>query len=50
MSSDCSDVAKGLLWVIENCARSDGKVAGFNAAYGNGDLIIGGVSKRWALR
>jgi hypothetical protein len=43
-----SDVARGLLWVLDNCTRNSKKdVAGFNAAYGNGNLIVGGTNKNW---
>lgn len=42
------DVARGLLWVLDNCTRNSKKdVAGFNAAYGNGDLIVGGTKQSW---
>jgi hypothetical protein len=48
VGSWCEDWAKGLDVVIEMCKREDGKVAGFNAAWGNGDLIVGVVDCRYA--
>ncbi|KAH3939643.1 hypothetical protein HBI56_193160 [Parastagonospora nodorum] len=46
-SSACSDVAGGLLQVINGCTRSDQTVAGFQAANGNGNLIVGGVNRNY---
>jgi hypothetical protein len=46
--SVCEDWAKGLDVAIEMCKRDDGTVAGFNAAWGNGDLIVGVVDCRYA--
>ncbi|KAL2192583.1 hypothetical protein P885DRAFT_82042 [Corynascus similis CBS 632.67] len=46
-SSYCSDVALGLLWVIDHCTRPDQSCAGAQAANGNGDLIVGGYNIRW---
>ena len=46
-SSSCADVASAVLWSIDHCTRPDQSCAGFNAAYGNGDLIIGAVNRRW---
>jgi hypothetical protein len=48
VGSWCEDWAKGLDVVIEMCKREDGKVARFNAAWGNGDLIVGVVDCRYA--
>lgn len=39
-----SDVALAVLWVINDCTRPDQSVAGFSAANGNGNLIIGAVN------
>lgn len=46
-SSYCRDVATAVLDVINGCTRPDQSCAGFDAAYGNGDLIIGGVNTSW---
>ncbi|KAH7130578.1 hypothetical protein B0J11DRAFT_429139 [Dendryphion nanum] len=46
-SSACRDVARGLLWVIDSCTRRDQSVAGHNAAYNNGNLIVGGTHIQW---
>lgn len=43
-SSYCSDVAYAVLSVVNGCTRPDQSCAGFDAAYGNGDLIIGSVN------
>lgn len=43
-SSYCSDVALAVLSVINGCTRPDQTCAGFNAANGNGNLIIGSVN------
>lgn len=40
---DSSDVALGLLTVIDGCTRPDQSAAGFAAANGNGDIIVGGT-------
>ncbi|EAU84143.1 hypothetical protein CC1G_08684 [Coprinopsis cinerea okayama7 len=39
-SSYCRDVARGGLWVLNNC-NVGGQVRGSNAAWGNGNLIVG---------
>ncbi|EUC50783.1 hypothetical protein COCMIDRAFT_81103 [Bipolaris oryzae ATCC 44560] len=41
--SYCSDVALGLLTVIDGCTRPDQSAAGFAAANGNGNIIVGGT-------
>ncbi|KAL2193686.1 hypothetical protein P885DRAFT_63679 [Corynascus similis CBS 632.67] len=46
-ASYCSDVAIGLLWVIDHCTRPDQSCAGAQAANGNGDLIVGGYNINW---
>ncbi|OAQ64491.1 hypothetical protein VFPPC_05757 [Pochonia chlamydosporia 170] len=46
-SSWCSDVAKASLYTIDHCTRPDQSVAGFQAANGNGNLIVGSTNKRW---
>ncbi|KAF1846668.1 uncharacterized protein K460DRAFT_417705 [Cucurbitaria berberidis CBS 394.84] len=46
-SSYCSDVAIGLLWVIDHCTRADQSVAGFAAPNGNGNFFVGGTNIRW---
>ncbi|KAJ3495807.1 hypothetical protein NLG97_g3127 [Lecanicillium saksenae] len=43
-SSKCEDVAKGLLWVVQGCTRSDQSCAGSAPAYGNGDLEVFGAA------
>lgn len=40
---DSSDVALGLLTVIDGCTRPDQSAAGFAAANGNGNIIVGGT-------
>ncbi|KAK3901698.1 hypothetical protein C8A05DRAFT_34614 [Staphylotrichum tortipilum] len=40
VSSYCSDVALGLLSVIDRCTRADHTCAGSNAANGNGDFVV----------
>jgi len=47
-SSYCRDVAFAVLYTVDHCTRPDQSVAGFQAAYGNGDLIVGSVSSRYA--
>ncbi|KFX86890.1 hypothetical protein V495_05253 [Pseudogymnoascus sp. VKM F-4514 (FW-929)] len=47
-SSYCRDVATAVLWSVDHCTRPDKSVAGFNAAGGNGDLIVGSTNKSWA--
>ncbi|KAK6343591.1 hypothetical protein TWF730_011184 [Orbilia blumenaviensis] len=40
-SSPCADVARGGLWVTSNCRTgARGLVAGSNAAWGNGNLLV----------
>ncbi|KAL2145163.1 hypothetical protein VTI28DRAFT_7799 [Corynascus sepedonium] len=42
-ASHCSDVARGMNWIIDNCRTNNPchcGVSGANAAWGNGDLII----------
>ncbi|KAL4931967.1 uncharacterized protein BDV17DRAFT_301526 [Aspergillus undulatus] len=39
-TSLCRDVAYGAQAIIDSCTTSEGYVGGFNAAGGNGDLII----------
>ncbi|KAH8811185.1 hypothetical protein F5884DRAFT_876339 [Xylogone sp. PMI_703] len=46
-SSWCSDVANAVLWVINDCTRPDQSVAGFQAANGNGNLIVGAYNVNW---
>ncbi|KAF2855638.1 hypothetical protein T440DRAFT_513742 [Plenodomus tracheiphilus IPT5] len=46
-SSSCSDVATGVLWIVDHCTRGDQTVAGFNSAAGNGNLIVGGANIRY---
>ncbi|KFY94617.1 hypothetical protein V500_03126 [Pseudogymnoascus sp. VKM F-4518 (FW-2643)] len=46
-SSYCRDVASAVLWSVDHCTRGDQSVAGFNAAGGNGDLIVGSTSKSY---
>ncbi|CAO2654827.1 Nn.00g115600.m01.CDS01 [Neocucurbitaria sp. VM-36] len=46
-SSYCSDVAIGLLWVVDHCTRPDQSVAGFAAPNGNGNFFVGGRNIRW---
>ncbi|EMD95487.1 hypothetical protein COCC4DRAFT_123696 [Bipolaris maydis ATCC 48331] len=41
--SYCSDVALGLLTVIDGCTRPNQSAAGFAAANGNGNIIVGGT-------
>ncbi|KFY31695.1 hypothetical protein V493_00875 [Pseudogymnoascus sp. VKM F-4281 (FW-2241)] len=44
-SSYCRHVADAVLWSVDHCTRGDKSVAGFQAATGNGDLIVGSISK-----
>ncbi|KAF2018120.1 hypothetical protein BU24DRAFT_461090 [Aaosphaeria arxii CBS 175.79] len=44
-SSACSDVAFGLLWVIDHCTRPDQSCAGFQAPRGNGNINVTGVRR-----
>ncbi|GJN73239.1 hypothetical protein PLIIFM63780_007301 [Purpureocillium lilacinum] len=46
-SSYCSDVAIAALYTIDHCTRPDQTVAGFQAAFGNGELIVGCTNVRW---
>ncbi|UNI21109.1 hypothetical protein JDV02_007127 [Purpureocillium takamizusanense] len=46
-SSSCSDVAIAALYTIDHCTRPDQTVAGFQAAYGNGDLVVGCTNIHW---
>ncbi|KAF1935655.1 hypothetical protein EJ02DRAFT_415413 [Clathrospora elynae] len=46
-SSFCSDVAIGLLWVIDHCTRPDQSTAGFSAPNGNGNFFVGGTNIGW---
>ncbi|KAJ2980575.1 hypothetical protein NQ176_g2556 [Zarea fungicola] len=46
-SSYCSDVALGALWVIDHCTRPDQSCAGYQAANGNGNLIVVTGSKHY---
>ncbi|KXX81861.1 hypothetical protein MMYC01_201843 [Madurella mycetomatis] len=42
-ASTCADIVRGIYWIIDNCRTNDPcrcGVAGANAAWGNGDLII----------
>lgn len=39
-SSYCSDVAIGAQNIVNSCTKSNGRVAGSDAANGNGDLIV----------
>ncbi|KAL4736379.1 hypothetical protein BDV11DRAFT_211297 [Aspergillus similis] len=39
-SSLCQDVAKGAQKIIDSCATPEGYVGGYNAAEGNGALIV----------
>jgi hypothetical protein len=43
-SSYCRDVAAGLLSTINACTRPQQDCAGFQAAAGNGNLIVGGTA------
>lgn len=36
-----SDVSRGVGWVVQNCPVRDGRVQGTQAAWGNGNLIVG---------
>ncbi|KAL4925202.1 uncharacterized protein BDV17DRAFT_294754 [Aspergillus undulatus] len=38
-TSNCNDVAAGAQSIIDSCAQN-GQVAGYNAAGGNGDIIV----------
>ncbi|CEJ93333.1 hypothetical protein VHEMI08926 [[Torrubiella] hemipterigena] len=50
-SSACRDVANGVLWVLDHCTRNEeGNVAGFQAAYGNGDLKVSVSNVEFASR
>ncbi|AEO64288.1 uncharacterized protein THITE_2126654 [Thermothielavioides terrestris NRRL 8126] len=42
-----SDVARGALWVIDHCTRPDMTSAGWQAAYGNGFLIVNVANLGW---
>jgi len=46
-ASYCSDVAVGVLWVINSCTRPDQSCAGSQAANGNGDLVAVAVNINW---
>ncbi|KFY82089.1 hypothetical protein V500_10829 [Pseudogymnoascus sp. VKM F-4518 (FW-2643)] len=46
-SSYCKHVADAVLWSINHCTRGDKKVAGHQAATGNGELIVGSTSKNY---
>ncbi|OBT80469.1 hypothetical protein VF21_00877 [Pseudogymnoascus sp. 05NY08] len=46
-SSYCHHVADAVLWSVDHCTRGDQSVAGFQAATGNGDLIVGSTSKQY---
>ncbi|QUC23490.1 uncharacterized protein UV8b_07731 [Ustilaginoidea virens] len=45
--SYCSDVAMAVLYTVNNCTREDETAAGFEAANGNGNLIIASTNKKW---
>ncbi|USP75997.1 hypothetical protein yc1106_03271 [Curvularia clavata] len=47
-SGHCSDVALGLLTVIDGCTRPDMSVAGFARANGNGNIVVGGTNIEYA--
>ncbi|OBT61319.1 hypothetical protein VE03_09526 [Pseudogymnoascus sp. 23342-1-I1] len=49
-SSKCHDVADAVLWSVDHCTRADQLVAGFQAATGNGNLIVGSTSKQYIGR
>ncbi|KAL6703961.1 hypothetical protein ACN47E_008899 [Coniothyrium glycines] len=40
-SSWCEHVAHAVLWTIDHCTRNGYDTAGYEAAYGNGNLLIG---------
>ncbi|KFY54221.1 hypothetical protein V496_07324 [Pseudogymnoascus sp. VKM F-4515 (FW-2607)] len=46
-SSYCKHVADAVLWSVDHCTRGDQSVAGFQAATGNGNLIVGSTSKQY---
>ncbi|KAF2120053.1 hypothetical protein BDV96DRAFT_485620 [Lophiotrema nucula] len=42
--SICYDAAIAVNYIVDHCTRPDASCAGFQAANGNGELIIGGIS------
>jgi hypothetical protein len=44
---DSADVSLAVLWSINDCTRPDQSCAGFQAANGNGNLIVGAVNIQW---
>ncbi|KAM3513460.1 hypothetical protein MY11210_002848 [Beauveria gryllotalpidicola] len=47
-TSPCSSVAHAVRWVTNHCKRYDNKAAGFEAAFGDGDIIVSGVSREFS--
>ncbi|KAH9475647.1 hypothetical protein JR316_0011202 [Psilocybe cubensis] len=45
-SSACRDVATAVQWIFTNC-NVGGRVGGADAAYGNGDLVVGVYNVDW---
>ncbi|KAH9475652.1 hypothetical protein JR316_0011209 [Psilocybe cubensis] len=45
-SSACKDVATAVQWIFTNC-NVGGRVGGADAAYGNGDLVVGVYNTNW---
>ncbi len=47
-TSACVDVSTSILDIINSCTRTtDWRVGGVEAAYGNGNLIVGGTGVGW---
>jgi len=38
--SNCSDVATGVQWIIDNCGRPDGTIAGISSPERNGNIAL----------
>ncbi|KAM3566747.1 hypothetical protein ARSEF4850_000281 [Beauveria asiatica] len=45
LTSTCASVAHAVRWVTDRCTRDGNKAAGFEAAFGNGDIIVSGVKR-----
>ncbi|OAA42954.1 hypothetical protein BBO_04869 [Beauveria brongniartii RCEF 3172] len=48
LTSSCASVAHAVRWIINNCRRAGDKAAGFEAAFGNGGIIVSGVSHEFS--
>ncbi|KAH9480985.1 hypothetical protein JR316_0005503 [Psilocybe cubensis] len=46
-SSPCVDVSYAVQWIFTNCVDGSGRVGGADAAFGNGDLVVGVYNVNW---